>query len=134
LTMRDVDDLKLQRRATMSLPWLQEILHGCEAHLAARQQEAERTLKQAEEERQAQARSLDEQIAAAVAAAMKAQANGKPTGDGARKPPAPPALEPTTDTDPSWCPIHRCKMERRSNERGSWYSHRLSSGAYCKGE
>src|SRR5499427_3239708 len=42
LTMRDVDDLKLQRRATMSLPWLQEILHGCEANLEARQQEAER--------------------------------------------------------------------------------------------
>src|SRR6266436_2933706 len=39
-TMRDVDDLKLQRRATMSLPWLQDILHGCEANLAARQQEA----------------------------------------------------------------------------------------------
>ena len=36
LTMRDVDDLKLQRRATMSLPWLQAILHGCEANLAAR--------------------------------------------------------------------------------------------------
>jgi hypothetical protein len=68
LTMRDVDDLKLQRRATMALPWLQAILHGCEANLAARQQEAERTLKQAEEERQAQARSLDEQIAAAVQA------------------------------------------------------------------
>jgi hypothetical protein len=33
-----VDDLKLQRRATMSLPWLQDILHGCEANLAARQQ------------------------------------------------------------------------------------------------
>src|SRR5215475_5145204 len=73
LTMRDVDDLKLQRRATMALPWLQEILHGCEATLAARQQEAERTLQQAEEERQAQARSLDEQIAAAVQAAMRAQ-------------------------------------------------------------
>ena len=50
-TMRDVDDLKLQRRATMSLPWLQEILHGCEANLAARQQEAERSRQQAEEER-----------------------------------------------------------------------------------
>ena len=49
-TMRDVDDLKLQRRATMSLPWLQDILHGCEANLAARQQEAERA-EQAEEER-----------------------------------------------------------------------------------
>src|SRR6516162_5575334 len=75
LTMRDVDDLKLQRRATMALPWLQEILHGCEANLAARQQEAERRRQQAEEERQAQARSLDEQIAAAVAAAMQAQAS-----------------------------------------------------------
>ena len=126
-TMRDVDDLKLQRRATMSLPWLTDILHGCEANLAARQQEAE-------EERKVRQRSLDEQIAAAVAAAMKAQATASPTGNGARKPPAPPALEPTTDTDPSWCPIHRCTMERRTNERGSWYSHRLSSGAYCKGE
>src|SRR5262245_29551195 len=113
-TMRDVDDLKLQRRATMSLPWLQDILHGCEANLAARQQEAE-------EERKVQQRSLDEQIAAAVAAAMKAQATASTTGNGARKPPAPPALEPTNDTDPSWCPIHRCTMERRTNERGSWY-------------
>src|SRR5262245_7996483 len=127
LTMRDVDDLKLQRRATMSLPWLQEILHGCEANLAARQQEAE-------QERQVQQRRLDEQIAEAVQAALKAQAIASPTGNGARKPPAPPALEPTNDTDPSRCPIHRCKMERRTNERGSWYSHRLSSGAYCKGE
>src|SRR5499426_225581 len=87
LTMRDVDDLKLQRRATMSLPWLQEILHGCEANLAARQQEAERSRPQAEEERQAQARSLDEQIAAAVAAAMQAQATASTTGNGVRKPP-----------------------------------------------
>ena len=126
-TMRDVDDLKLQRRATMSLPWLQDILHGCEANLAARQEAAERSRQQTEEERQAQARSLDEQIAAAVAAAMKAQANGTP-------PPRAPQGEPTNDTDPSWCPIHRCKMERRTNERGSWYSHRLSSGGYCKGE
>src|SRR5205823_8124685 len=68
LTMRDVDDLKLQRRATLSLPWLQAILHGCEANLAARQQ--------AEAERQAQAQSLDEQIAAAVQAAMQAQTSG----------------------------------------------------------
>src|SRR5262249_58506181 len=62
LTMRDVDDLKLQRRATMSLPWLQEILHGCEANLEARKQEAERSRQQAEEERQAQHRQPDEQI------------------------------------------------------------------------
>jgi hypothetical protein len=128
LTMRDVDDLKLQRRATMSLTWLQEILHGCEANLAARRRQ------QTEEEQKVQARSLEEQIAAAVAAAMRAQTTGSPTGNGARQPPAPPALEPTTDTDPSWCPIHRVKMERRTNERGSWYSHRLAGGGYCKGE
>src|SRR5215831_10677012 len=93
LTMRDVDDLKLQRRATMALPWIQEILHGCEANLAARQQEAERSLKQAEEERQAQARSLDEQIAAAVAAAMKAQTsrnNGQNPQQRTAAPPQPP--------------------------------------------
>src|SRR5262249_56658537 len=101
LTMRDVDDLKLQRRATMSLPWLQEILHGCEANLEARKQEAERSRQQAEEERQAQARSLDEQIAAALAAALQAQTTPRPTGNGAQKPPAPPALEPTNATDPS---------------------------------
>src|SRR5262249_50589675 len=97
LTMRDVDDLKLQRRATMSLPWLQAILHGCEANLAARQQETERTLKQAEEERQAQARSLDEQIAAAVAAAMQAQTsrnNGQnPQQRTTVAPPQPPDAE-----------------------------------------
>ena len=76
-----------------------------------------------------QQRTLDEQIAAAVQAALKAQARD---GNGHR--PRTPQVEPTTDTDPSWCPIHRCTMERRTNERGSWYSHRLSSGAYCKGE
>jgi hypothetical protein len=63
---------------------------------------------------------------------MKAQAASQ--ANGSHKPPTPPALEPTNDTDPAWCPIHRCKMERRQNERGSWYSHRLQSGAYCKGE
>jgi hypothetical protein len=136
LTMRDVDDLKLQRRATMSLPWLQDILHGCEARLAARQQEAERSRPQAEEERQAQARSLDEQIAAAVAAAMKAQANGSPTGHGARKPPTPPALEPPNDTDPSWCPKHQVTMRwHEGNARGpGWFSHQLADGSYCKGK
>jgi hypothetical protein len=69
--MRDVDDLKLQRRATMSLPWLQEILHGCEANLATRQEEAARRRQQTEEEQKVQARSLEEQIAAAVAAALR---------------------------------------------------------------
>jgi hypothetical protein len=143
LTMRDVDDLKLQRRATMSLPWLQAILHGCEANLAARQQEAERTLKQAEEERQAQARSLDEQIAAAVAAAMQAQAsrnNGhNPQQRTAAAPPQPPDAEDLAsdhDHDPSWCPTHQVTMRwHEGNARGpGWFSHQRADGSYCKGK
>src|SRR5215475_10587019 len=97
LCLPNVDDLKLQRRATMSLPWLQEILHGCEAHLATRQQEAERTLKQAEEERQAQARSLDEQIAAAVQAAMQAQASRNDGHSSQQRTAAPPPQPPETE-------------------------------------
>jgi hypothetical protein len=135
-TMRDVDDLKLQRRATMSLPWLQEILHGCEATLAARQQEAE-------EERKVQARSLDEQIAAAVAAAMQAQAsrnNGQnPQQRTAAVPPQPPETErPASahDHDPSWCPKHEVTMRwHDGNARGpGWFSHQLADGSYCKGK
>src|SRR5712691_6244409 len=132
LTMRDVDDLKLQRRATMSLPWLQEILHGCEANLAARQQ--------AEAERQAQARSLDEQIAAAVAAAMQAQTsrnNGhSPQQRTAAAPPQPPeGLASAHDHDPSWCPTHQVTMRwHEGNARGpGWLSHQRADGSYCKG-
>src|SRR5262249_55088771 len=143
LTMRDVDDLKLQRRATMSLPWLQEILHGCEANLAVRQQEADRRRQQAEEERQAQARSLDEQIAVAVQAAMQAQTsrnNGQnPQQHTAAAPPQPPAadgLASAHDHDPSWCPTHQVTMRwHDGNARGpGWFSHQLADGSYCKGK
>src|SRR6266446_5581139 len=133
LTMRDVDDLKLQRRATLSLPWLQAILHGCEANLAARQQ--------AEAERQAQARSLDEQIAAAVAAALQAQTsstNGQ-SPQQCTAPPQPPEAERLAnahDHDPSWCPTHQVTMRwHDGNARGpGWFSHQLADGSYCKGK
>jgi len=142
-TMRDVDDLKLQRRATMSLPWLTDILHGCEANLAARQQEAEHSRQQAEEERKAQARSLDEQIAAAVAAAMQAQAsstNGQsPQQRTAAAPPQPPEAERLAnahDHDSGWCPKHQVTMRwHEGNARGpGWLSHQLADGSYCKGK
>jgi len=133
LTMRDVDDLKLQRRATLSLPWLQAILHGCEANLAARQQ--------AEAERQAQARSLDEQIAAAVAAAMQAQAsstNGQNPQQrtAAPQPPEAERLANAHDHDSGWCPTHQVTMRwHEGNARGpGWFSHQRADGSYCKGK
>jgi hypothetical protein len=130
LTMRDVDDLKLQRRATLSLPWLQDILHGCEANLAARQQ--------AEEERQAQARSLDEQIAAAVQAAMQAQTAA--SRDGASQHASSEAhaerTAATHEKDPGWCPTHQVAMRwHDGNARGpGWFSHQRADGSYCKGK
>ena len=106
LTMRDVDDLKLQRRATMSLPWLQEILHGCEANLAARQQEAE-------EERQVQQRTA-----------------------APPHPPEAEGLASAHDHDPSWCPKHQVTMRwHDGNARGpGWFSHQRADGSYCKGK
>src|SRR6266446_6463461 len=142
-TMRDVDDLKLQRRATMSLPWLQDILHGCEANLAARQQEAERRRQQTEAERQVQARSLDEQIAAAVAAATQAQTsrnNGhspqRRTAAAPHQPPEAEHLASAPEHDPSWCPKHQVTMRwHEGNARGpGWFSHQLADGSYCKGK
>jgi hypothetical protein len=142
-TARDTNDRDLQDRMTKLLPWLAELMAACEANLAARQQETERTLKQTEEERQAQARSLDEQIAAAVQAAMKAQTsrnNGQsPQQRTAAAPPQPPAAEglaPGHDYDPSWCLKHQVTMRwHDGNARGpGWFSHQLADGSYCKGK
>jgi hypothetical protein len=45
--------------------------------------------------------------------------------------PAPPA--PVEERD-DYCPIHGVAMVQQSNERGSWWSHRLPEGGYCKGK
>jgi hypothetical protein len=67
---------------------------------------------------------------------MKAQATASTTGNGTRKPPAPPALEPTNDTDLSWCSKHQATMRwHEGNARGpGWFSHQLADGSYCKGK
>ena len=124
-TARDTNDRDLQDRMTQLLPWLAEVMAACEANYDARQKAAKPA---AEPPKPTPAqRRRDAPIAAAIAAALTAQANGTP-------PPRDPPLAPTHDTDPSWCPLHRCAMPRRTNARGSWYSHRLHTGDYCKGE
>lgn len=50
-----------------------------------------------------------------------------PTPQAATVPP--PQLEEHED----WCPIHQAAMRRQSNDRGSWYSHRVPGEGYCKG-
>lgn len=48
--------------------------------------------------------------------------------------PAPAAVPaPPLEERPDWCSIHGVAMVSQSNERGSWWSHRLPEGGYCKG-
>jgi hypothetical protein len=131
-TARDTNDRDLQDRMARVLPWLAEVMAACEANYDARQQA---TKAAAESPRPTpQQRTLEEQIAAAVQAALKAQAPPTNPNGQRQPPPRDPMVAPTNDTDPSWCPIHRVLMQRRTNDRGAWYSHRLDSGAYCKGQ
>jgi len=50
-------------------------------------------------------------------------------------PPAPPApaAPPPASPPEDWCALHQVRMGRHSNANGTWYSHRLSDGTYCKG-
>jgi hypothetical protein len=41
--------------------------------------------------------------------------------------------EPTTPPE-GWCPIHQVQMKRYSNQKGSWWSHRLENGKWCRGK
>ena len=47
--------------------------------------------------------------------------------------PEPPQAAPEPETPADWCAMHGVTMALRSNPKGSWYSHRLTDGAYCKG-
>lgn len=43
----------------------------------------------------------------------------------------PPAAQPTPD---GWCVMHGVQMKQKRNDRGTWYSHKLADGAWCKGK
>ena len=66
----------------------------------------------------------------ALQQALAAHATGQAT------PPAPPSTSTAqpAPTPEGWCALHQVQMELRSNARGSWWSHRLADGSYCKGK
>jgi hypothetical protein len=41
--------------------------------------------------------------------------------------------EPTTPPE-GWCPIHQVQMKRYANQKGSWWSHRIENGKWCRGK
>jgi hypothetical protein len=131
-TLRGIDDTELQQRMTATLPTLQDIMEACEERAA--QRVAERAAAQAVQAQQAQQAPADLQalLQQAVQQALAA-ANGQAPGT---PPPAPPSngTAQPAPTPEGWCALHQAPMELRSNERGSWWSHRLADGSYCKGK
>jgi hypothetical protein len=135
-TLRGINDTELQQRMTATLPTLQEIMEACEERAA--QRVAERAAAQAAQAAQAQQApasapaDLPALLQQAVQQALATQANGQATPP----PPAAPAngQVPSAPTPEGWCARHQVQMEPHSNERGSWWSHRLADGSYCKGK
>lgn len=130
-TLRGIDDDELQRRITATLPTLQEVIEACEERAA--QRAAAREAAQAPQAPAAAGPQADLQalLQQAVQQALAA-ANGQATPP----PPAPPSTGTAQPAPPpeGWCALHQVPMELRSNARGSWWSHRLADGSYCKGK
>jgi len=137
-TLRGIDDDELQRRITATLPTLQEIIEACEERAA--QRVAAREAAQAAQAQQVPAAAvpaadLQALLQQAVQQALAAQ--GSPNGQAPGTPPPAPPSNGTAQPAPTpegWCALHQAPMELRSNERGSWWSHRLADGSYCKGK
>jgi hypothetical protein len=133
---------------TRLLPWLAEVMAACEANAEARQQTAKQAAAQPTPPpplAPAPERTLGEQGAATVQAALQAQGVASPNGESPPRPAPqePPARDPAAarhvvlpDNDPSWCTRHQVTMTwHNGNERGpGWFSHRLADGSYCKGK
>jgi hypothetical protein len=60
------------------------------------------------------------------------QTEASAAGQGPSAPPD--ASAPPTSPPEDWCALHQARMGRHSNTNGTWYSHRLSDGTYCKGK
>lgn len=130
-TLRGIDDTELQRRITATLPTLQEVIEACEeraAQRAAAREAAQAQQAPAAAGPQADLQALLQQAVQQALAAANGQATPPP-----QAPPANGQAQPAP-TPEGWCALHQVPMELRSNERGSWWSHRLADGSYCKGK
>jgi hypothetical protein len=130
-TLRGIDDDELQRRITATLPTLQEVIEACEeraAQRAAAREAAQAQQAPAAAVPQADLQALFQQAVQQALAAANGQATPPP-----QAPPANGQAQPAPTPD-GWCALHQVQMELRSNERGSWWSHRLADGSYCKGK
>jgi hypothetical protein len=136
-TLHDSSDEALLARLRTTLPLLQDLVEGCAQRYEQRTATPPPPAGTAKTTPTvpvgtpppAPERTLQEEIAAAVQAAMKAQAAASRNGNGA------PASPEAHANGPSWCAKHQVTMKwHDGNARGpGWFSHLLSDGSYCKG-
>jgi SWIM zinc finger len=133
-TMRATDDAELHTRVQAFVPTFREIVAALDALQAERDATKAAPAVPAQPPAAPATRpqtDLQALVQQAVQQALAA-ANGQATPP----PQAPPANGPAQAAPPpeGWCALHQVQMELRSNERGSWWSHRLADGSYCKGK
>jgi hypothetical protein len=122
-TMRATDDAELHTRVQAFVPTFREIVVALDAL-------------QAEREAAKAAPAAPATLSQADLQALGQQALAAANGQATPLPQAPPSNGTAQPMPPpeGWCALHQVQMELRSNERGSWWSHRLADGSYCKGK
>jgi len=132
-TMRATDDAELHARVHAFVPTFREIVAALDALQAEREAAKAAPVLPPPPAPAPPAVTLPQlDLQALVQQALAAQGAGT-------LPPVPPSNGPTAHgaaqpTPDGWCVRHQVPMEPHSNERGSWWSHRLADGSYCKGK
>jgi hypothetical protein len=72
----------------------------------------------------------------ALATIRQLQAKGSlpAPAEAASSPATAAAPQPPLEERPDWCSIHGISMRQQANAQGSWWSHRLPEGGFCKGK
>ena len=110
-TMRDVSDADLTSRVQHLTPWVQDLVDQAR-------------------ERQSQLDMLRQQRDAAAGQAAQAAASKDQPAAASQAPDTPPPASPD-----GWCARHLVVMERRSNAKGTWWSHWLADEErWCRGK
>jgi hypothetical protein len=136
-TMRDVSDAELTSRVRHLVPWVQDVVDQArerQASLDLLRQPREAAsagptaVPQPPPTPPADLQALIQQAVEQVLAAQQRSRHGHASANGQ-------VSEAEMPTGPEgWCDLHQIAMERRSNARGSWWSHWIASEQrYCKG-
>ena len=138
-TMRDVSDAELTSRVQHLVPWVQDVLDQARERQAfldtLRQQREAASAGQTTVPQPppptppADVQALIQQAVEQALTAQQLSRHGHASANGQ-------ASEAEMPTGPEgWCDLHQIAMERRSNARGSWWSHWIASEQrYCKGK